>query len=56
MAPVDPAIPYPARAAEASGCPAVPGIGLALALPYPTTATLGYVVAGTNMANVGRRY
>jgi len=35
-----------------SGCLATAGIGLALALPYPATATLGFLVAGTGMANV----
>jgi hypothetical protein len=36
----------------ASGYLAVAGLGLALALPYPVTATLGFLVAGTGMANV----
>ena len=36
----------------ASGCLAAAGIGLALALPYPAAATLGFLVAGMGMANV----
>jgi hypothetical protein len=35
-----------------SGCLAAAGIGLALALPYPVSATLGFLVAGMGMANV----
>ncbi|MGE4048386.1 MAG: MFS transporter, partial [Acetobacteraceae bacterium] len=35
-----------------SGCLAAAGIGLGLALPYPVTATLGFLVAGMGMANV----
>jgi fucose permease len=35
-----------------SGCLAAAGIGLALTLPYPATATLGFLAAGMGMANV----
>lgn len=35
-----------------SGCLGAAGIGLALALPYPVTAALGFLVAGMGMANV----
>jgi fucose permease len=35
-----------------SGCLAAAGIGLALALPSPVTAMLGFLVAGMGMANV----
>jgi fucose permease len=35
-----------------SGCLAAAGIGLALALPYPVAATLGFLIAGMGMANV----
>ena len=36
----------------ASGCLAAAGLGLALALPYPAAATLGFLVTGMGMANV----